>query len=264
MTLDHQAYLRHLRTGSARFVDVLRHSDPEAQVPSCPDWKADDLLWHLGEVQWFWGTVVEERLQDVEALEAPDRPDSRVGLVEFFEEVSGRLYDALGVTDPAEPVYMWAADKTVGYIGRRQAHEALIHRLDAELTTGDVTPLDPELASDGVDEVLRVMFGGCPPWGTFTPSGPHARVVATDTGLVLPVVVGRFTGTDPSSGTSYDEQEVSVDAADPDASPQATISGTAADLDAWLWRRGDRTRLTLEGDAQVLALVEKALDQPID
>jgi uncharacterized protein (TIGR03083 family) len=264
MTLDHHGFLRHLRTESARFLDALRDCDAETQVPSCPDWQADDLLWHLGEVQWFWGAVVEERLQSVDDLEGPDRPDSRAGLMAFFEEASGRLYDALGSADPAEPVYMWAADKTVGYIGRRQAHEALIHRLDAELTAGDVTPLDTELASDGVDEVLRVMFGGCPPWGTFTRSGPQAQVVASDTGLVVPVVLGRFTGTDPSTGTSYDEEELSVDAADPEASPQATIRGTAADLDAWLWHRGDGAALSKEGDPAVVALLEKTLDQPID
>ena len=50
---------------------------------------------------------------------------------------------------------MWADDKTVGYIRRRQAHEALIHRLDAELTAGAVTPLDPDLAADGVLRVPR-------------------------------------------------------------------------------------------------------------
>src|SRR6476659_8083210 len=101
--LDHPTYLRHLQDESQRFRDVLAECDPGAAVPSCPDWKADDLLWHLGEVQWFWGTVVQERLQDVEDLEHPARPDSRAGLVTFFEEASGLLHDALGATDPAEP-----------------------------------------------------------------------------------------------------------------------------------------------------------------
>ena len=46
---------------------------------------------------------------------------------------------------------------------------------------GDRLP-DVELdATDGVDEVLRVMYGGVPSWGTFTPD-PSAtvRVTATD------------------------------------------------------------------------------------
>ena len=37
---------------------------------------------------------------------------------------------------------------------RRMAHETAIHRADAESTAGPITPLDPGLAADGVDEVL--------------------------------------------------------------------------------------------------------------
>jgi len=264
MPLPHETYLSHLRTESERFLDVLRDADPALPVPSCPQWRSDDLLWHLGEVQWFWGSVVAERLQRVQDLEKPTRPDSHAGLADFFTEQSARLHDALSSTDPAEHVYMWADDKSVGYIGRRQAHEALIHRLDAELTVDQVTPLDAELAADGVDEVLRIMFGGCPPWGSFSPSSTHVQVTASDTGTVVPVVLGRFTGTDPDSGTTYDDQELSVTAADPGAMPQATVRGTAEDLDAWLWHRRDDAALTVEGDEQAFARLAQVLSQPID
>ena len=60
-------YLAHLASESARFAEVIRQASPAARVPSCPDWSADDLLWHLGEVQWFWGTVVREQLTGAEA-----------------------------------------------------------------------------------------------------------------------------------------------------------------------------------------------------
>ena len=36
----------------------------------------------------------------------------------------------------ASEAWTWSTDQTVGFIVRRQAHEALIHRLDAELTAG--------------------------------------------------------------------------------------------------------------------------------
>jgi len=264
VTLSHETYLTHLRAESARFLDVLRDADPALPVPSCPEWRSADLLWHLGEVQWFWGTVVAERLQSVEALEGPARPGTYAELLSFFAEQSDRLQTALSSTDPSERVYMWADDKTVRYIGRRQAHEALIHRLDAELTVDEVTPLDADLATDGVDEVLRVMFGGCPPWGTFTPSSTHVHVVASDTGTVVPVVLGRFTGTNPDSGTAYDEPEVSVTAADAAAQPQATVKGSAEDLDAWLWHRRDDARLTVEGDQGTFARLAEMLSQPIN
>lgn len=264
MTLEHKEYLEHLRDESTAFVERLRSCDPRRPVPSCPDWVADDLLWHLGEVQWFWGTVVKDRLQSVDGLEPPSRPDTHAGLLAFFETQSQRLQDALTAADPAEPVYMWAADKSVGYIARRQAHEALIHRLDAELTTDDISPLDPVLAADGVEEALGVMFGGCPPWGTFTPSGLQVNVETTDTGLVVPVALGRFTGTDPSTGTAYDEDDISLSAADREAAPHATVRGTSEDLDAWLWHRRDATGLVVEGDQDVYQRFVTILAQPLD
>jgi uncharacterized protein (TIGR03083 family) len=257
-------YLHHLRTDSDRFLDVLRDAPGDAPVPSCPDWDADDLLWHLGGVQWFWGTVVADRLQSVDHLEEPPRPDTRTGLLDFFEEQSARLHRELAAADPAEQVYMWAAEKNVGYIRRRQAHEAMVHRLDAELVTGEVTPLDTELASDGVLEALDVMFGGCPPWGSFAPSGEQVLVRVADTGLEVPVALGRFTGTDPDDGTSYDEEDISVSAADSSATPAGVVSGRADDLDAWLWHRRDASRLAVEGDRAVLDRFLEVLKQPID
>ena len=53
----------------------------------------------------------------------------------------------LEAADPAEEAWNWSDDHTVGFILRRQAHEALVHRVDAELAAGDRTDLDPLLAS---------------------------------------------------------------------------------------------------------------------
>jgi uncharacterized protein (TIGR03083 family) len=258
-------FLAHLRDESARFLGALHGGDLAHPVPTCPGWSGADLLWHLGEVQWFWGSVVRDRLQSPDGLERPERPDSDHGLVQFFEEQSARLLLALTEADPAEEVYMWADDKTVGYIRRRQAHEALVHRLDAELTAGgEVSPMDPALASDGLQEVIDVMYGGCPPWGTFTPQGPHLHLVAEDTGLVLPVVLGRFTGTDPDSGEAVDDAELSVQAADRSATPAAVVSGRAEDLDAWAWHRRDAGPLRVEGDRAAYERLLAVLAAPID
>ena len=260
MSLD---YLAHLKTQSDRFVSLLRDCDPELQVPSCPDWTADDLLWHLGDVQWFWGEIVERRLLDPDPAEeaTPERPVTHEGLVAFFVDSSARLRRVLTETPPEVHVWMWADDKTVGYIRRRQAHEALIHRLDAELTVGAVTPLDADLASDGVDEALATMFGGVPDWGTFTRSGARVSVETTDSGLVMPVALGRFVGTSPDTGKSYDEDALDVETRD--APVTATVRGTAADLDAWLWGRCDDSVLAIDGDRSAFDELKAVIAQGI-
>jgi uncharacterized protein (TIGR03083 family) len=166
-------FLAHLRRESARFAVALRDAPSDARVPTCPDWDADDLLWHLAGVQQFWGEVVRRGVTDkaeADRLEVDDddRPPTRAGLEDFYRTSSAVLARVLADTDPSTTAWTWSNEQSVGFIRRRQAHEALVHRLDAELTAGNRTPMDPVLCSDGVDEVLKVMYGGDPPWGTKT------------------------------------------------------------------------------------------------
>lgn len=258
-TLD---YLDHLARDSARFVEVLRQTPPGTRVPTCPDWDADDLLWHLSEVQWFWGTIVGRGLTtqaDVEALERDARPDDRDGLLAFFESSSADLQRHLSATSPGNPAWTWAEEQSVGFIRRRQAHEALIHRLDAELTAGDRTPMDADLCTDGVDEVLRIMYAGAPPWGRFTADPAQTvRVQTTDTDSSWLVTLGQFTGTE-DDGTVHDEPDLDVAVLDTGERTAATVSGTAADLDCWLWHRPPVGEIERAGDPQVLQRVDRTI-----
>ncbi len=258
MALD---YSRHVRSESARFLEVLRDVEPKAPVPSCPDWSTSDLLWHLTTVQAFWGRIVTLHAQSPEDVPDIERPASHEDVVAAFQHWSDYLATALDTASDAEAVWTWAPDRSVGFIRRRQAHEALIHRLDAELTTDSVTPLPAALAADGVLEALEVMYGGCPPWGTFTPDGSSVRIACTDTGDQIDVVLGRFSGTDPDDGRAHDEPDLAVGTlAGP---PDAQISGTAEDLDAWLWHRRGQDRLAFEGSATVTEVLLTILQQPI-
>jgi len=260
-------YLDHLARDSARFVEVLRQTPPGTQVPTCPDWDADDLLWHLSEVQWFWGTIVGRGLTahaEVEAVDTGDRPGDRDGLLVLFDRVSRELHHHLSATSPDTPAWTWAEEQSVGFIRRRQAHEALIHRLDAELTAGDRTPMDADLSTDGVDEVLRVMYGGAPPWGRFTPDSTRTvRIRTTDTNRSWFLTLGQLTGTD-DDGTAHDEPDLRVAAPDsggPEtgATAAATVSGTAADLDCWLWHRPPVGEIERAGDPQVLQRFDRTI-----
>ncbi|NMM24493.1 MAG: maleylpyruvate isomerase family mycothiol-dependent enzyme [Phycicoccus sp.] len=274
MTPDATAldYLDHLARDSARFVEVLRQVPSGTRVPACPDWDADDLLWHLAEVQGFWGTIVGRGLTaqaEGEAVEADDRPGDREGLLTLFDQASRELHHHLSATSPDTPAWTWAQEQSVGFIRRRQAHEALIHRLDAELTAGDRTPMDADLSTDGVDEILRVMYGGAPPWAHFTPDPTQTvRIRTTDTNRSWLLTLGQLAGTD-DHGTAHDERDLRVaerdpggpDAGGPDAgaTAAATVSGTAADLDCWLWHRPPVGEIERAGEPQVLQRFDQTI-----
>jgi uncharacterized protein (TIGR03083 family) len=271
--LEYPVYLDHIRQESARFRAVLAECDPAARVPSCPDWDAADLLWHLAGVQLFWARILRHRPHspdDPEIADEPEaqRPESYAELLEAFDDYSHALSTELERADPEAEAWHWSGDNRVGTTHRRQAHEALIHRLDAELAAGvPIAPLDAALADDGVAEVLGVMYGGAPPWGTFTPTGETVAVRMTDTGTELLVALGKFSGTDPDSGKTYDDED-DLSLVDSGPEPQATIAGTAGDLDAWLWKRNigwtDDDRIRVDGDRITLEKLETILGQPIN
>lgn len=260
-------YLDHLARESARFNEALREAAPDAPVPSCPDWTAADLLWHLAQVQWFWGTIVRDKVTETaraNELEA-NRPADRDDVPGFYDRASRDLQEALAAAQPDTTAWTWSDEQTVGFIRRRQAHEALIHRVDAELTAGNRTPMDRQLSSDGVDEALRVMYGGVPPWGSFTPeSAKTIRIRATDTGDSWLVTLGRFAGTDPDDDKTYDEPDIGVADTDPGSETAATLTGTAADLNCWLWHRDALGPVDRSGDEGVLAQFVTTIDPGIN
>lgn len=265
------ASLDALQRESRRFRDCLADARAGARVPSCPDWGVEDLLWHLGgEVQAFWSRVVAHRPEAPEGWSEPVRPEGRSALLSAFDEFHEGLITAIRVADPAEPAWSWAEDPrlhTVAFTIRRQAHEALIHRVDAELTVGQRTPLDPVLATDGIVECLDWMYGEHPAWGHFEDDGTRVVVEATDTGRRVLLGLGRLTGHDPEEGEDVDTDDVRV--LDPalrgtGPEPDLTISGSAEDVDLWLWKRGAADVLDIAGDESVRDRLTTILDQPID
>jgi len=257
-------YLGHLASSSARFVDVLAHAPAEARVPTCPDWDADDLLWHLGQVQWFWAAIVGRGLTaeaDVEALDRPPRPGTRVELCRHFHRASGELQQTLRDTSPDTSAWTWSHEQTVGFILRRQAHEALIHRLDAELTTGDRGRMVAELSTDGVDEALGFLGSGIASPGPLPPERANTVQVRTsDTDRAWLVTLSHPSGTQHDA-RAHDERHVPVVVSpvvtlDAGQSAAATMSGTAADLDCLLWHRPTTDKIERAGDPLVLGRLE--------
>ena len=254
MSLDH---LAHIEAESDRFAVVLRDADPDARVPTCPDWSAADLLWHLAEVHSFWAEILEGRLAspDVAEERAPARPDGYDDLLLLRRHATSRLLAALTEAGSDAPVWTWSAAQSSGFVLRWQAHEALMHRHDAELAAGvPHAPVDATLAADGVDAALTIAFAWRPAWATFTPDGAVIDVVASDAGRRWRLHAGQMTGTSPNTGKTYDERILEAERADGSSGAAGTVvtASDVVELDRWLWSRGGSPPVQ-NGDAELLA-----------
>jgi uncharacterized protein (TIGR03083 family) len=253
--MNWDAYLDHIRSDSALITAAARQG-LEPDVPCCEGWTVRDLVAHMGEVQRHKELIVRERL-----LEPPeeriDVPDS--GLVDWFEEGAAMLVDTLAATDPSTPTWTWDdSNQTVGFWYRRMAQEALIHRVDAEQSHGAVSPIDEALAADGVDEIITVMLTSIPHWGTF--DGVGSLVCVSVPGRSWSLEEGRFSGTSPASGNTY-EDLLAFGLAEPQTDMDTSISGGAAAVDLWLWGRGSLEDLTVDGDQGLAATLRRAAEE---
>lgn len=251
-------YVDAIRENSRRFLELIDSVPPDAAVPSCPGWTVADLTWHLTEVQHTWGHIVAGLITDRTAVPDLHRPDAE-SLVDLFRDTSAALVNALVRRDPADACWSWhEAGRSVGWVQRRQAHEALIHRVDAELAAGsNLMELDPVLAADGVDEVLSLFLDASdlPEWAAFVTTGETVAINLADPPTTWHLELGRFSGTSPNSGTTYDEEAVRLV---PARAVETTVRGTAEDVDRWLWGRGSLDALSISGDPAGAALVRSA------
>jgi len=255
--------LHHVERESARFAEVLAGTDPATRVPSCPEWSALDLAWHLTEVHHFWAVIVRDRLTDPDPAEAstPPRPADLPAVLALYDRVTAELLDALAGADDAEAVWTWAPEQEVGFVRRFQAHEALMHRVDAELAAGALTPLPAELAADGVEVVLRYTMTWRPNWSPWQPAGGVGLLRATDTGGRWTAALGTWGGTSPATGKTYEAQPC-VQLRD-GGDPTFTVSAPAADLDAWLWHRPGFGEVTVDGSAEDFARLQAQVEQGV-
>lgn len=259
MGLSAQRCSEIVRVESARFRDALSDAEPQAQVPTCPEWNVDDLLDHLYRVQTLWRHVVDAGVvttQEVRELPAPAEPDTRGDLFSLGEAASAALVAALDSRAPTDPAWSWSGDHTVGFTMRRQAHEATIHRIDAEVAGGvAATPVDVEVAQDGVDEVLRVHAGSSRAAAGEVSGARRVRVVATDTGATWMVSIVPPATADGGPRLVVDD----VDSPDGRGSPSGLFTATSEDLYRWFWGRPTLTAPRRGGDLVTVAEFERVV-----
>lgn len=224
---------------------AIGHGPLDAEVPTCPGWSIETLTNHCGRVHRWATAAIRTR-----ATERPDFPP-RPPVVDhqWFEEGVEELAAALEEAGPDAEVWNFMGQPArARFWFRRQAHETAVHRWDVENTRrpGEASPIETELALDGIDELLDVMlplgYQGGDLGGTVhlhATDSPHGEwLIRTVDGDVL---------------VGHDHQK-----------GDAAVRGTASDLLLWLWGRRPLDHLGLEvfGDRAVAGRLREVLKAP--
>ncbi|MGI8435071.1 MAG: maleylpyruvate isomerase family mycothiol-dependent enzyme [Nocardioidaceae bacterium] len=235
-----QRYLELINVDADRLVD-MGERDLTASVPSCAGWDVAEVVWHTAGVFEHKVRVMADSAWP-DPWPPPDFDDREE--LPFLRSAKDHLLTEFAKHDPSESTVTFGKDKTVGFWLRRMACEVAVHRYDAELAFDEPTPIEPDLAVDGIDEALDVMLAG--PWwdDRVTTEHPVEAVVAVQSGGVRWLCDVRRSG-------------VTVDRAATDAgagsTPVGTISGEPQDVFLWLWGRVGDERVELSGDPQTVA-----------
>lgn len=234
LALDPSVYVAALRAEGAALVAAARRAGPAAKVPSCPDWTVADLLGHVGAVLTWQADIVGRCVTgpDVGFPTAPDDPAARA---DWTAAAVTALADVLDAADPAAPMWTLAGPGTVAFWLRRGAHETALHRVDAELAVGSVTPVDAVLAADALDEFFALVVG-VRVRDRMTGTGESVHVHCTD-------VSGEWIVRLLPDGPEIERVHAKGDVA---------ARGPASDLLLALRNRADLTTVDVVGDAAVL------------
>jgi len=151
MALDHLAFVR---SESTALAEAGRRGMATAPIEACPGWDLTRLVGHVGRVQ-RWATEAVRTRQQPGTVEGP--PKGHEEVVAYLEAASAGLLEALAGLDPYDVVWNFTtAPKEAAFWPRRMAHEAAVHRWDAQRAAGAPEPVDAALAADGIDEIVDV------------------------------------------------------------------------------------------------------------
>ena len=241
--LSHDAYLSSFRSDAARLAMLARDLPADAPVPTCPGWTLLDLVRHVGDVYAHKAAVLRLGRRpeqgewplgdDLDLPAALDRHDAVV------DELAGLLAERGADSE----VWTWMEGPGAGTSGawaRRMAHEALVHRVDAEAAAGKAPlPAAAGLAADGVVEVLT--------WMADDPD-----VLADDAGLAGGPCSLLVDWGDGALLLDLPDGGYRVRLAEPGSPADARLFGDPQALDLELWGRLEALPDLLRGDLDVV------------
>jgi uncharacterized protein (TIGR03083 family) len=237
--MDYATYVEHVRNDGQGLATAASGS-LSTEVPACPGWTVRDLVSHVAEV--YEHKIICTALGRAPAPWPPEWPAER-DPIQWLGDAHERLLEMFERSGPTTPsATWWPPDQTVGFWARRMAHETVVHRIDSESAIGIPTPVNAELAIDGVDEILVIMLAG--DWSDEPDDEATGQRVAISTGARTWFV-------------TLEREAVSI--TDDGRIADATLGGDPSDVLLWLWGRAPDERVMRSGDEGAVRLLRSRL-----
>jgi uncharacterized protein (TIGR03083 family) len=242
--IDYANLLDVLEVEGERLATSTIGSDLEAEVPQLPGMRLGEVVRHVGSVYRMVVSWLHDGSRPTRWQRAPAEDQSlvdylRAGLLEVVHELARH--------NPLEgcPTW-WPEHQNYGFWYRRLAHETTIHRYDVQMggAAAMVGGIPPEIAVDGVDEIMSLWFTHR--LGVLGISDVRPGRIAVHTGD------RRWIAQITPTGTSAWRAEA-------DETVDAIVSSDPAGMYLWLWGRRPNAKVLEAGDPDVVAQLQDLL-----
>lgn len=150
---DHAAALV-AQTG--RLAELSVGTDSSLPIATCPGWTLEQLFRHVGRGhRWAAAMVRTGEFIDPREVAGGRPPDDDVA--GWLRDSAQDVVDAVAEAGADTPVWTFLGPRPAQWWVPRRLHEATVHRADAALALGVAYDLVPELAVDGLDELLDLL-----------------------------------------------------------------------------------------------------------
>lgn len=138
----------------AETISDVDHGTP---VPACPGWTLRQLVTHVGRGD-RWAAAIVATGGPVQFRDVPDgrAPDDPAAIAGWLRDGAELLIDN-AAQDPAREVWTFLGPRPAAWWVRRRLHESTVHRADAAMAIGVPYVIEPDLAADGVSELLGIL-----------------------------------------------------------------------------------------------------------
>ncbi|MEV8615265.1 maleylpyruvate isomerase family mycothiol-dependent enzyme [Amycolatopsis sp. NPDC051373] len=226
---------------TTRLADALHHhtdalakaaagADPDARVPTCPDWPLRVLVGHVGQAHRWSASIVRSGPSPVPDPFDAD-PGDPAGWSGWLHAGAADLVDAVSTSDG--PVWTFFGPGPATFWLRRMLNDTIVHHADA---AGREFSVSPDLAEDAITDWLELLAH--PVTQTLKPDVAELR----GTGQTLRIVP------DDAEGWHLTRTPDGIEWTRGTASADATLAGPLTDLLLVFTRRRPADDVTITGD----------------